>query len=154
MKKSKIVSDAIVKRTNIQVERFVNDLIGDNFVLRRSTYFLPDPLSYNDITAIVGGHYATRTPESDCGYFVEFPFSAESDHEITLTFFEVCAQELTTYSPKDEHTLNRTSAELLVDKDELFVELIPIFPIDYYETEFVLKNGLTPFYVKPFRLLD
>jgi hypothetical protein len=154
MKKSKIVSDAIVKRTNIQVERFVNDLIGDNFVLRRSTYFLSDPVSFNDITAIVGGHYATRTPESDCGYFVEFPFYEESDHEITITFFEVCAQELTTFKPAEEHTTKRSTVEVLVDKDELFVELIPIFPIDYYETEFIMKNGLTPFYAKPFRFLD
>lgn len=154
MSNKKIIGDAAKKNATLKVERFVDGIIGEEFILKKHTYFFGEPLNYLDVTAFVGARYSVREKHSDFGYYVEFPLVIDSPQELTLTVFEILAKELGELEKKDITTKNSHSTEYLVDKDELLIECCPIFSMNYMEDDFVQRNNLSDLFYKPFRILE
>lgn len=145
MEETLIVSEAIKKSSRNKMIKYLDKMFGSTFYLRKYEKFMLEPVNIKDVYSFIADHYRDKPEDSYTGYVVEFPFFQEEPMGLNVFYFEILSSDI--HKP-----LNPSDQPLT--RDEIFIEISPIFPSDYTELGFCDRNNLGVFFYKPVGILD
>jgi len=152
------ISHSFAKKIQIvtqkTVELFVESLKDKEFVLRKWRYDYHGGTQFKRIMETVGDRLKEKVPGSKFGFFVEFSRLYDDEHEVRLTVFEILPPEFDVLSSvKDWLKKEKKYSEDVLSRDNLFIEILPIFPTVYEINDVILLHNLEEFFYSPFRVL-
>ena len=145
MEDSLIVSEAIKKSSRNRMTKYLDKMIGTKFFLKKKEKLLIEPLITTDVYSFIADQYRYKSEDSYTGYVVEFPFYDEEPKGVNVIYFEILSADI--HEPL-------VPSDTPMTRDEIYVEIMPIFPPDYTELGFCDRNNLGVFFYKPFGILD
>ena len=145
MEENLLISDVIKKNSIDRLVKFLEKMVGNTFYLYKYETFIPEPLSIKDVYEFVAEHFRHKLEDSYTGYVVQFPLSFGYPKALSLIYFEIRATEINEPLYTTDQPLTR---------EDIFIDISPIFPKNYTELGFCDDNNLGVFYYKPVCFLD
>jgi len=145
MEENLLISDVIKKNSIDRLTKFLDKMVGNTFYLYKHETFIPEPLSIKDVYEFVAEHYKHKLEDSYTGFVVDFPLSLDFPKGLEIIYFEIRATEINEPLYQSDNPMTR---------EDIFIEISPIFPKDYTELGFCDDNNLGVLYYKPVCFLD